>query len=210
MNISIGEKIRLLAGDEFWAGVNSVFSAYDGELTIKYSSRIGNSKRRRRKAVGYAYRPLDKNKNKYTVTVWPEYINKRGTLLHELAHILTYVKDGVQVKGHGKEFYQNFKTLFNLLGKLLFDECEFTVTNTCFSLNNNYKFFNLCLSASDCNDLKDNNKRFLFELSAGDEFGYKNKNYKLYKKDPMYYLCKRKNGFGYVKINRFIKVDVYE
>ncbi len=210
MNITVGEKIKLLAGDDFWAGVNNVFTDFEGDLAIKFSSRIGNKTRRGRKAVGYAYRPVDKNKNKYTVTVWPEYKNKRGALLHELAHILTYVKNGTQVKGHGKEFYQNFRELFYLLGELLFDECEFFIANTCFSLNKNYKFFNLCLSASDCNDLKDKDKKFLFKLSAGEEFGYKNKSYKLYKKDPMYYLCKRKNGFGYVKINKFIKVDVYE
>ena len=199
-------KIYKLISKDFFVFIAQLLEGKNiNRLKIKFSTR------KLQRANGYAYHPSIKNTPNYSIIISKplesEPVKMFKVLLHELAHIYTDLEYGREVKGHGKEFFTTYKTLFYKTDKKFFPDLKlWEMLNRCFSLTSNYKQFKLCFTSEYLSQSSNEPTQYLFELPVKSKFKYQNKTYEILKKESMYYKTVNTSTKQIYKFNRFTKV----
>ncbi len=112
------------------------------------------------------------------------------TLVHEVAHLVTYKENSIQVKPHGKEWKQNFKILMipfldpEIYPEELLRNIANYLINPKASTDSDVNL-SLILKSYD----EKNGKYYIFELEDEVLFTYENRTFKLGKKRRTRYEC---------------------
>jgi len=195
--------IKLFEGDKKLLSYIAAQIPYEGNVKIYFYPM--------RAALGRTY--YNNKRKNFTVSIHPKLgkARKKLVLLHELAHVIVLIKyKKNDVKGHGPEYFSEYKKIFYATGQKIFEPKEYQKIDECFSITTNYKQFNLCITANFCTRMNAATKKgkiFLLEASKESEiFVYSNEKYKILKKNSMYYTVENLKNGSISKMNKYVKV----